>query len=169
MQFDHLCQRKRKIITLKNKNAMLTVKMNRKPYQLLAEQLINGDWNEFPAMLKQDFNELNKKWSVPVNVKETVSDYQLELVAPGFEKTNFRIDLERNLLTISGEKKEEVKNENEKLLKKEFQYQSFKRSFTIDEKIDATGIDANYVNGILLVKLPKKAEVKPETKKIEIK
>ena len=77
MQFDHLCQRKRKIITLKNKNAMLTVKMNRKPYQLLAEQLINGDWNEFPAMLKQDFNELNKKWSVPVNVKETVSDYQL--------------------------------------------------------------------------------------------
>jgi HSP20 family protein len=148
---------------------MLTVKMNRKPYQFLADQLINGDWNEFPALLKQDFNDLNKKWTVPVNVKETASDYQLELVVPGFEKTDFRIDLEKDLLTISGEVKNEVKEENEKLLRKEFQYRSFKRTFTIDEKIDATGIEANYVNGILLVKLPKKAEVKPEAKQIEIK
>ena len=148
---------------------MLTVKMNRKPYLGVAEQMIDGIWNEFPAILKQDFNDWNKKFSVPVNVKESATGYQIELVAPGFEKTDFRIDLEKDLLTISGEKKEELKEENEKLLRKEFQFRSFKRTFTIDEKIDATGIEANYVNGILLVNLPKKAEVKPEAKQIEIK
>ena len=148
---------------------MLTVKMNRKPYLGMAEQMIDGIWNEFPAILKQDFNDWNKKFSVPVNVKESATGYQIELVAPGFEKTDFRIDLEKDLLTISGEKKEELKEENEKLLRKEFQFRSFKRTFTIDEKIDATGIEANYVNGILLVNLPKKAVLKPEAKQIEIK
>ncbi len=148
---------------------MLTVKMNRKPYLGVAEQMIDGIWNEFPAILKQDFNDWNKKFSVPVNVKESATGYQIELVAPGFEKTDFRIDLEKDLLTISGEKKEELKEENEKLLRKEFQFRSFKRTFTIDEKIDATGIEANYVNGILLVNLPKKAVLKPEAKQIEIK
>ncbi|MBL0232893.1 MAG: Hsp20/alpha crystallin family protein [Chitinophagaceae bacterium] len=131
--------------------------------------MIDGIWNEFPAILKQDFNDWNKKFSVPVNVKESATGYQIELVAPGFEKTDFRIDLEKDLLTISGEKKEELKEENEKLLRKEFQFRSFKRTFTIDEKIDATGIEANYVNGILLVNLPKKAVLKPEAKQIEIK
>lgn len=148
---------------------MLTVKMNRNPYLGMPEQLIDGIWNEFPAILKQDFNDWNKRLIVPVNVKETETDYHLELVAPGFEKTDFRIDLEKDLLTISGDKKEVEKNENEKSLKKEFQYKSFKRTFTIDEKIDATGIEANYINGILKVKLPKKAEIKPETKNIEVK
>ena len=146
---------------------MLTVKMNRKPY--LADQLIDGIWNEFPAILKQDFNDWNRKLSVPVNVKETAKGYQLELVAPGFEKTDFQIDLEKDLLVISGEKKESIRDENEKVLRNEFQHRSFKRTFTIDEKIDATAIEANYVNGILLVTLPKKAEVMPEKKQIEIK
>ena len=146
---------------------MLTVKMNRKPY--LADQLIDGIWNEFPAILKQDFNDWNKKLSVPVNVKETATGYQLELVAPGFEKTDFRIDLEKDLLSVSGEKKESIRDESEKVLRNEFQHRSFKRTFTIDEKIDATGIEANYVNGILLVTLPKKAVATPEKKQIEIK
>ena len=146
---------------------MLTVKMNRKP--ITSEQLLDGIWNEFPSLLKQDFNDWTKKLGVPVNVKESDTAYQLELMVPGFEKSDFQIGLEKELLTISGEKKEESKTTSEEWLKKEFQIKSFKRTFTIDQMIDATGIEANYVNGILLVKLPKKPELTPAPKKIEIK
>lgn len=146
---------------------MLTVKMNRKPFT--SEQLLDGIWNEFPTILKHDFNDWNRKIGIPVNVKESATGYQLELVVPGFEKPDFRIDLEKDLLTVSGEKKEETRENSEKWVRQEFQSRSFKRTFTIDQKIDATAIEANYVNGILLVTLPKKTEVKSETKRIEIK
>ncbi|MCB0741452.1 MAG: Hsp20/alpha crystallin family protein, partial [Chitinophagaceae bacterium] len=63
----------------------------------------------------------------------------------------------------------EEKKETDKQIRKEFSYHSFKRSFTVDEKIDATKIDASYVNGVLKLNLPKKEEVKMATKQIEIK
>ena len=103
-----------------------------------------------------------------MNVKETEKSYQLEVIVPGFEKTDFKINLDQNLLTISGEKKNEMK-ENEKQIRREYSYHSFKRSFTIDEKIDATNIDANYVNGVLTLNLLKKEEVKVQATEIIIK
>jgi HSP20 family protein len=148
---------------------MLSVKLNRKPFDRSFDQLIDGIWNEFPVLLKQDFNGWDKKLSAPVNVIETDKGYRLDLVVPGFEKTDISIGLDNNLLTIAGERKDDPKEENEKPLKKEYNFRSFKRTFTIDEKIDATGIEANYVNGVLALNLPKKTEVKTATKEIEIK
>ncbi len=71
-------------------------------------------------------------------------------------------------MTISAEKKNENEVKNEKHLRKEYKHQFFKRSFTIDEKINAENLDAKYVNGILTLNLPKKQEVKPTTKQINI-
>jgi HSP20 family protein len=76
--------------------------------------------------------------------------------------------MDKNLLTISAEKQTEQKQEGEKFTRKEFNFSSFKRSFTLPETIDANNIKAAYENGILKVELFKKAEVKTETKKIEI-
>ncbi len=73
------------------------------------------------------------------------------------------------MLTISAEKKEEVKEENQKQIRREYNYNSFKRSFTIDEKIDATNIEASYNNGVLTLNLPKKEEVKVSATEITIK
>jgi HSP20 family protein len=73
------------------------------------------------------------------------------------------------VLTVSAEKKSEEKKENVKQIRKEYSYRSFKRSFTIDDKIDATGIEASYVNGVLTLNLPKKAEVRDAAKDITIK
>ena len=83
------------------------------------------------------------------------------------------MNLEENILTISAEKKTEAKNDsgnnrNEKEIRKEYQYKSFQRSFTLDEKIDAAGIEAKYVNGVLTLNLPKKEEVKSASKDISI-
>ena len=103
-----------------------------------------------------------------VNIKETKDGYNLEVAAPGLSKENFSITMEKDLLTISGEKQTEQKQEGEKFTRKEFNFSSFKRSFTLPETIDANNIKAAYENGILKVELFKKAEVKTEAKKIEI-
>jgi HSP20 family protein len=101
-------------------------------------------------------------------VKETENGYVLELIAPGFQKEDFKINLDNNTLTISAEKKEETENQNEKFIRKEYKQQSFSRSFTIDENIDAETISAKYVNGVLTLNLAKKQEVKPSVKEISI-
>ncbi len=93
-----------------------------------------------------------------VNIAETDQEYRVELAAPGLEKNDFKIDLHKNVLTISSEK--EVRNEenNENFMRKEFSYNSFKRSFTLPETVNADKIKAEQANGILTVHIPKKPE-----------
>lgn len=147
---------------------MAYVQLNRRPVSDSFSSFVDEVFSELPVLFNNGFNNTLRKDSVPVNVKETEKGYELEVVAPGFEKPDFRINLEQNLLTISAEKQANASNENEKQLRSEYSFRSFKRSFTIDDKIDATGIDASYVNGVLRLNLPKKAEVKA-SKAIEIK
>ena len=148
---------------------MTNVKFNRKPFEGTFNNLVDDLFFELPALFKNEFNNGDRKGFIPVNVKETEKTYQLEVVAPGFEKTDFIINLDQGLLTISAEKKEEVNKENEKQIRREYSYRSFKRSFTLDEKIDATNIEASYINGVLTLNLPKKETVKASATKIVIK
>jgi HSP20 family protein len=153
---------------------MISVKLNRTPFDKNLSHYVDGFLNELPALFKNDFNGIETKNSAPVNVKETENSFQLEVIAPGFEKTDFTINLDQNLLTIAAEKKNEVKEDNTKAetgkeIRNEYTYRSFKRTFTLNEKIDATAIEASYVNGVLTLNLPKKAEVKAAVKEISIK
>ena len=148
---------------------MTHVKFNRKPFEGSINNFVDDLFTELPALFKNEFNQFERKGFVPVNVKETEKSYQLEVVAPGFEKTDFKISLDQDLLTISAEKKNEVKEGNEKQIRREYSYRSFKRSFTLDEKADATNIDASYVNGVLVLNLPKKEPVKASATEITVK
>jgi HSP20 family protein len=154
---------------------MTNVKFNRKPFEGTFNTFVDDLFTELPALFKTEFNNSDRKGFVPVNVKETEKTYQLEVVAPGFEKTDFNINLDQNLLTISAETKNEVKEDGPgsdslgKQIRREYSFRSFKRSFTLDEKIDATNIDASYINGVLIVTLPKKEIVKASATKIVIK
>jgi len=104
-----------------------------------------------------------------VNISETKDNYELEFNVPGRKKEDFKITVDKNILTVSFEKKEDNKEENRQYVKREFITQSFKRSFTLDEKINADNIDARYENGILSLTLPKKEEVKENPKEISVK
>ena len=146
---------------------MTHTKFTRRPFEGSFNNIVDDIFTELPVFLKNEFNQTVRKDFAPVNVKETEKSYQLEVVAPGFEKNDFKVNLDQNLLTISGEKKNEVK-ESEKQIRREYSYRSFKRSFTIDEKIDATTISANYVNGVLTLNLSKKEEVKVPVTEITI-
>jgi HSP20 family protein len=108
-------------------------------------------------------------WNVPaVNIHETSDSYHLELIAPGLKKEDFKVNIEKGLLTISYEKKDESENKDYKTRRREFNVTSFKRSFSVDDKINAEGIQAKYENGILKLFLPKKEEVKSLPKEIAI-
>jgi HSP20 family protein len=151
---------------------MTLVKFNRKPFDGGFDNLVDNLFGEFPGLFRND-QAAQWKGFVPVNIDETEKGYKLEVVAPGFEKSDFKVSLEQDILTISAEKKEEVKEENAgtttgKQIRREYSFRSFKRSFTIDEKIDGTGIEAGYVNGVLTLNLPKKEVVK-EVKQINIR
>lgn len=147
---------------------MTITKFNTRPFEGTLNNLVDDFFAEFPSIFKKDFNNSETKGFVPVNVKETEKAFVLDVVAPGFEKADFNVGIEQNLLTISAEKKEEVKQENEKQIRREFGFTSFKRTFTLDEKIDASNINASYVNGVLTLNLPKKEPVKPLTTQIAI-
>lgn len=105
----------------------------------------------------------------PVNILETTDDYQLEFNVPGRKKEDFKITVDKNILTVSFEKIEEAKEENKQFIKREFVLNSFKRSFTLDEKVNDDNINATYENGILFLTLPKKEEVKVVAKEISVK
>jgi len=100
----------------------------------------------FTSLVDELFNELpvfGKGWNgeafPPVNINETADAYHVELSAPGRNKEDFKVNIENGLLTISYEKKEETKTEEFKSVRREFSYRSFKRSFSIDDKVDAEG------------------------------
>ena len=147
---------------------MAYVQFNRKPFEGSFSNFVDDLFTELPVMLNTGFNNSVRKDSVPVNVKETAGSYELEVVAPGFEKADFKVNLEQQLLTISAEKQATETAETEKQIRKEYSFRSFKRSFTLDDKIDATKIEASYINGILRLNLPKQTIVKA-SQAIEIK
>lgn len=124
-------------------------------------------FNEFPSTVSKTFRE-DVLHFPPANIIDKEAAYVIEMAVPGFEKSDFNVNLENNILTISTEKKDEATQKEGKLIRSEFSYRSFKRSFTIDEKIDTENINAKYENGILKLELPKKEIVKAGAKNINI-
>ena len=145
---------------------MTYVKFNQPPLKAL-DSFLNDILNEFPSSDKYQ-DQKNGFNFPPVNISETKDLFELELNVPGRSKEDFKITVDKNILTVSFDKKEEVKDENKKEIKREFSLQSFKRSFTLDEKIVAEDIAAKYENGLLILTLPKKEEVKAEAKQIAV-
>ena len=125
------------------------------------DELFNG----FPATWG---NDVRSNSAAPVNINENANGYELEFNVPGRNKEDFKINVDNGLLTVSYEKKEQSEAKETKAIRKEFSFQAFKRSFNLDEKINAESIEAKYENGILRVFLPKKEEVKNSPKQISI-
>ncbi len=106
-----------------------------------------------------------------VNVTDNENNYVVSLAAPGLKKSDFKIDVNGNMLTISSEKEESKEDKESKYTRKEYSYSSFSRSFTLPEEVNKEKIDAVYEDGVLKLTLPKKEEVKKTaaTKHIAVK
>lgn len=114
------------------------------------------------------FHEARNYGTASVNIREDENKYELSLVAPGLQKEDFKISVDKNTLSIGYERKEENKETKDKWLRQEFRMRSFKRSFALNEKIDVTGIQAQYEQGVLRVDLPKKEKEEPQTVSISV-
>ena len=151
---------------------MTHVRFGRRPFDKSFNNFVDDLFSELPVLYRNGTDTVFKGFA-PVNIKESDKSYSLEVVAPGFEKSDFKVNIDQNVLTVSAEKKEEAKEnaENtqaEKHVRREYSFRSFKRSFTLDEKIDAAGIEAKYNNGVLVLNLPKKEVVKATAQEINI-
>ncbi|MDQ3140769.1 MAG: Hsp20/alpha crystallin family protein [Bacteroidota bacterium] len=103
-----------------------------------------------------------------INIAENEKEYTLELAAPGMEKKDFKISLDRGQLVISSEKKLEGETTKENYTRREFNYSNFKRSYRLPENANTNAISAQYENGILKIQIEKLAPTKPESKNIDI-
>jgi len=106
-----------------------------------------------------------------VNVTDNKDNYVVCLAAPGMRKEDFAIEMDGNMLTISSEKEESKEEKETKYTRKEYNYSSFSRSFTLPEDVNKEKIDAKYENGELKLVLPKMEVTKKNTagRKITVK
>ena len=107
---------------------------------------------------------------VPVNIRETEEQYELDVVAPGCRKENFSISIEGNLLTVSYILSQEngESDRQQKWVRNEFIQRPFRRSFTLDDSVDVNNINATYSDGILHLSMAKNEKAKMLTRTIEV-
>ncbi|WP_222167083.1 Hsp20/alpha crystallin family protein [Edaphocola aurantiacus] len=143
---------------------MKTVNANPvKNFGELIDSMFDGRFNN---VFRDDHGQATMQ--PPVNISEQDNSFYIEVMAAGVAKEDIKLNVVDNMLTISYEKHEPAKDTTGKLLRSEFGIRSFKRSFTLGEKVDATKINASYENGILRIALPKKEPVKPAQIEISI-
>lgn len=122
-------------------------------------------WSSFiDELFNDNLSDIKvKNTSKPkVNIKESNVAYTLEMAVPGYSKTDFVLDVVNDELSISADIKTSKEEEVKKYTRREFGIDSFKRTFTLPETVDADGINASYAEGILNVEIPKKEEEKPK-------
>lgn len=128
----------------------------------MMDEFFNGsmsDWNDQNLMATQP----------SVNVIENDDSFKVEVAAPGLKKEDFNLTVEDDMLTISGEKKQESEEKDGEFTRREFNYTTFSRSFHLPESCKSDDIQANYDNGVLKLNIPKKEEArKAAPKQIEI-
>ena len=132
------------------------------PFNELVNEFLGRDLGQF-------FGSDDLRRSNPgVNIVENDKAFELRLLAPGFAKEDLKLSMENEVLTISADKKTEELKENERYTRREFTHSAFSRSFRLPETVNAEGIRAEYLNGVLTVHIPKAEAVKPKQREITI-
>ncbi|MBC7743523.1 MAG: Hsp20/alpha crystallin family protein [Flavobacterium sp.] len=114
-------------------------------------------------------DRLTKK--VPaVNIAESENEYHIELSVPGMKKDDFKINLDKSILSISAESKSgsEENDSVKRYNRREYNYNSFVRTFTLPDSADCAKIAAEYVDGILKITVAKKEEAKIQSREISV-
>ncbi len=134
--------------------------------------LIRKQRTFFPSLIDDYFNQewnyrIPDSTSLPaVNIKELDTQFEIDLAVPGMKKSDFEIEVEDGLLSISSSAEENDITEEEKFTRREFSYNNFKRTFTIPDSVDPAKVDASYSNGVLQLLLPKRKEALLQSKKL---
>ena len=136
----------------------------------VVDQIFQNNLSRFFDDSFWGINAVDDHAKVPVNLRETDSAYEMELVAPGLRKEDFQLNVSNDIFTVSFEEKNENKETNKEAgwVRQEYRKRSFSRNFSLNDAIDTNGINARYENGILYVTLPKKEKAKQLSKTIKV-
>ena len=107
-------------------------------------------------------------YAPPVDIYEDEHNITLKVEVPGIDENDIDVRIEGNTLTVHGERKIEKEEKEENFRRVERQYGEFTRSFTLPSSVDPGQATANYENGVLKIKLAKKAEAKPKQIKVNV-
>ena len=131
---------------------------------------VNPFFNDVYSLLNDSFlSERNVAAAPAVNIAETENAFEVALAVPGLKKDDIKISLDKNVLSVSAEIKTETTDETKKYSKREYNFNSFKRSFTLPQSADSSKIEAAYVDGILTLNIAKKEEAKFQSREITLK
>jgi HSP20 family protein len=136
----------------------------------------NGGLVPFRSLLSDFFesNDLfkdgfwNKDWVPAVNVSESDKSYEIEVAAPGMKKDDFKIKIEKGTLHISAEKKDEKEEKGKNYTRREYNYNSFSRSFTLPDDVKEDDIKAQYEGGVLKLTVARKTAAVSKAKEITV-
>jgi HSP20 family protein len=149
------------IVNIKIRKIMNHVRFNRFPFQAAFDHLITEAIDQIATPARNTSRPA-------ANIVETEKGYEVELAIPGFSKTDVKINLDKQILTISGAKEQIAEAEKTQFKHREFVTRSFERSFQLPEGVDQNEITASFNEGILRVVLPKLADLLVEPKTISI-
>ncbi|MBU2920205.1 Hsp20/alpha crystallin family protein [Winogradskyella psychrotolerans] len=140
------------------KNGNLANRNSNQNFPTLSNWLDDIFNRDLPSVFTSNFNT---GITLPkVNIKEIADAYIVDMAVPGLKKSDFQIDIDNQVLSISTEIKEESEQKEVNYTRREFGYSSFKRTFSLPETVDEDKIKASYTEGILSIHLPKKEEAK---------
>ncbi len=134
----------------------------------LMNNLFDRFWNADP-FFTEDFFQLRNRWLPAVNIKDSENTYEIDVAAPGFTKKDFDVEIENGMLCITAQKEESKEEKDANYTRKEFSYNSFKRSFSLPDNADPKNVDAKYADGVLKLTLKKVKTKTPAAKKIAVK
>jgi HSP20 family protein len=131
-------------------------------------------WNPFEGLtfVQKDINKVfdnkfsvntfNNFWSPDIDFHENDNEYLVKADLPGLKAEDINIEINKNILLISGERKSEKEEKDTNYFKKEISYGSFKRQFVLPKLVDSDKISAKYTEGVLQVSIPKSEKAKPK-------
>ena len=136
------------------------------PFDKMFDQIVNA---QFPEITKTvGVNPMQGSAYPKVNVYEYDDKVGIVAEIPGLSKKQIKVDVEDNILTISGDKHSVWDDAKAKVLRRELKQSSFKRSFTLGELLDGDDISANFKDGVLSIEIPKVEPAKPKKHSIKI-
>lgn len=132
------------------------------------DKLSLNDWFRDFFDVDPFFSRLTLGSLPAANISEADDKYEIEMAIPGFNKEDFKIKVEKDMLTVSTESKSEKQEEDKTYTRKEFNYSSFSRSFRLPDNVQDDAITAKYDNGILKLQLPKTEKSITASKEIKV-